>query len=162
MAESSLKMDMSGWLTVAPRLESVNGPAAFLPCCKKFKLMWHSGHVGARHALWFMPLISSREHFKWKHREFANFTARHCRGKSTTVVYLEKFSALLGGETKVLECSICQEHAHKLPVGTRWLGSKADCHMKQNSNTKENLCYRHLNRLWLNIQNNEGHEPEVL
>lgn len=82
MAESSLKMDMNGWLTVAPRLESVNRPAAFLPCCKKFKLMWHSGHVGARHAQWFMPLIFSRGHFKWKHREFANFTVRHCRGNS--------------------------------------------------------------------------------
>lgn len=84
-------MDMSGWLTVAPRLESVNGPAAFLPCCKKFKLMWHSGHVGARHARWFMLLISSRGHFKWKHREFANFTARHCRGKKyNTCVLGEK------------------------------------------------------------------------
>lgn len=136
MAESSLKMDMSGWLTVAPRLESVNGPAAFLPCCKKFKLIWHSGHVGARHAQWFMLLISSRGHFKWKQREFANFTARHCRGKSTTVVYLERFSALLGGKAKMHECSICQEHAHKWPANSHWLSSKAVCHTNK-TNTKQ-------------------------
>lgn len=153
-------MDMSGWLTVAPRLESVNGPAAFLPCCKKFKLMWHSGHVAARHAQWFMPLISSRGHFKWKHREFANFTVRHCRGKSTTLVYLERFSALLGGKAQAPERCICQERAHRLPVGIHWLWSKADCHTNKTESTKENLCYHHLNRLWLDSQSNTGHDAE--
>lgn len=143
MAESSLKMDMSGWLTVAPRLESVNRPAAFPPCCKKFKLMWHSGHVGARLARWFMPLISSRGHFKWKRREFANFTARR-RGETVGEERgrerekkkdLARFSALFGGEAKTHKFSSCREHGRKLPVVARRLWSEADRRANKTANT---------------------------
>lgn len=144
-------MDMSGWLTVAPRLESVNRPATFLPCCKKFKLMWHSGHVGARHTLWFMPLISSRGHFKWKHREFANFTVRHCRGKSTTVVYLEHCRE--GKKRGQKAASVKSKLTNYLMA--LWQTYKATCHTNKAANTKGNLWYHCLNRLCLNIQSNK-------
>lgn len=146
-------MDMSGWLTVAPRLESVSGPDAFLPCCKKFKLMWHSGHVGARHAQWFMPLISSRGHFKWKHREFANFTARHCRGKVQCLCTWRDSQHCREAKQRLLNAASVK---NTLTYYLLALSSEADERANKAAATEEDLCYHHLNRLRFNIQSNKG------
>ena len=157
-------MDMSGWLTVAPRLESVNGPAAFLPCCKKFKLMWHSGHVGARHARWFMPLISSRGHFKWKHREFANFTAKHCRGKKVQQLYTwrdsqrcweEKQRRLNAASVKNMRANYLLAPADDDPKPTA---------TQTQQRTQKRIYVITISAiwivLWLNVQSNKGREAE--
>lgn len=164
-------MDMSGWLAVASRLESVNRTAAFPPRCKKFKLMWHSGHVGARPAPWFMPLISRRGNFKWKCGEFANFYRRGTAdekekgrkkgkggkrggGKKTNAPHppkiLARFSVLFRGET-LQKFRSCGRHG-KLPVVTQRVWSEDNWRERKtarNTKPEDTEGWRVLTEVWM-------------